>query len=324
MISIIIPIYNAEKYIAKCIDSVLSQSYNDFELILVDDGSTDSSLEICKQYALKDTRIKLLKKQNGGVSSARNYGIKNSKGEWITFIDSDDYIGKDFLEKLIPTTDLIYDFSLANGFTRNKEIKQFFPNTPITNISLEKMIESICGEKGLCLAPWGKLFKREIIITHNIQFIEGLSFCEDLIFNFQYFKYIKNNIFVGDDTSYYYRENENSLTHKIVNYKQVLKAIEPQFADFLYYKKHFPQNDIIIKHFVFTITNCVLRVAEQVFRNKDLNNNEMERIFNQCKHYTQFTQVETSLLTLPFTQNIKFQLIKKLPFKVVKIIYAIK
>ena len=101
-LSIIVPIYNVEEYIAECIDSILAQTYKDWELILVDDGSTDNSGKICDEYALKDNRIKVIHKENGGLSSARNAGIDNISGNLITFIDSDDVIiGKDTLQKLI-------------------------------------------------------------------------------------------------------------------------------------------------------------------------------------------------------------------------------
>ena len=92
MISIIVPVYNTEKYLHRCIDSVLAQTYQDFELLLIDDGSKDSSGAICDEYAAQDTRVRVFHKENGGVSSARNVGLDLAQGEWVTFVDSDDYI----------------------------------------------------------------------------------------------------------------------------------------------------------------------------------------------------------------------------------------
>ena len=100
LISIIIPIYNVEKYMEKCLNSVVNQTYNNIEIILIDDGSKDKSREICDNYAKKDNRIKVVHKENNGVSSARNTGIDMSKGKYITFIDSDDYIDTDYIETL--------------------------------------------------------------------------------------------------------------------------------------------------------------------------------------------------------------------------------
>ena len=93
-ISVIVPVYNTEKYLRRCIDSVLAQTYQDFELLLIDDGSKDSSGAICDEYAAKDARVRVFHKENGGVSSARNLGLDNARGEWVTFVDSDDYIEK--------------------------------------------------------------------------------------------------------------------------------------------------------------------------------------------------------------------------------------
>ena len=100
MISVIVPIYNVEKYLEKCIESILAQTYTDYELILVNDGSTDGCYEICQKFSKRDVRIKLINKPNGGLSSARNVGIDNSKGDYITFVDSDDYISKYMLQEL--------------------------------------------------------------------------------------------------------------------------------------------------------------------------------------------------------------------------------
>ena len=101
IVTIIEPVYKAEKYLSCCIDSILAQSFKDFELLLIDDGSPDSSGQICNEYASKDNRIHSFHKENGGVSSARNMGIDNAQGEWICFIDSDDWVEADFLKELI-------------------------------------------------------------------------------------------------------------------------------------------------------------------------------------------------------------------------------
>lgn len=101
MVSIIVPVYNAEKYLANTLDSIIRQSYKNFELLLINDGSTDKSKAICDKFALKDRRIKVLDKNNGGVSSARNYGLSVAEGEYVIFIDSDDYLTADMLETLV-------------------------------------------------------------------------------------------------------------------------------------------------------------------------------------------------------------------------------
>ena len=120
-ISIIVPVYNVEKYLKRCIDSILNQSFTDFELILVDDGSTDNSGEIIDEYAIKDERIKVIHKENGGLSSARNVGIEYSKGNYIAFVDSDDYINKNmykFYIKMLLNIMLKFPYVILNMFMK--------------------------------------------------------------------------------------------------------------------------------------------------------------------------------------------------------------
>ena len=101
MISVIVPIYKVEKYLRRCVDSILNQSYTDFELLLIDDGSPDGCPQICDEYAQQDTRVRVFHKPNGGLSDARNYGLDRMKGEYVSFIDSDDYVGPDYLTVLV-------------------------------------------------------------------------------------------------------------------------------------------------------------------------------------------------------------------------------
>lgn len=161
LISIIVPVYNSEKTLCRCVDSVINQPFNNWEILLIDDGSTDKSFEICENYALKDKRITVLHKENGGVSSARNIGLDNAKGKWVTFIDSDDYIAVDALSMDYNTLDedllLFPYYSINNG----KE--------SLVKIGNEQIIKDhhdlICfyNEYLLCTilrSPWSKFLKK--------------------------------------------------------------------------------------------------------------------------------------------------------------------
>lgn len=204
-ISIIIPVFNAESYIERCINSILIQTYQNWELILVNDGSTDTSLQLCKKYHNIDNRIIVIDKVNEGVSKARNLGIKIAKGEYITFIDADDYVEKDFLaslicyksfdfvslshrrfgkENCIKTLDKDYSFSLPNNFSNIISQKN--------NISL------------FILYPWAKLFKVDIIKRFKIQFCENLKLAEDSLFVITYLSYCKCAIFLANVQYDYY------------------------------------------------------------------------------------------------------------------------
>lgn len=218
-ISIIIPIYNVEKYLKKCIDSILCQSFKDFELLLIDDGSPDNSGKICDDYALKDKRIKVFHKKNGGVSSARNLGINESKGKWICFIDADDWIEKEFCETLRTKSndiDLIF-FTSCNHYNDGcKKISIPKEIISTTKVDIENTIyylkyNSINYE--FFGYTWNKLFKSQIIKQHNIKFIEGLSVKEDEIFTTIYCRYI-NSIYVIPQAIYNYRVLETGLTAK--------------------------------------------------------------------------------------------------------------
>lgn len=151
-ISIIIPVYNVEKYIEKCIDSVLEQSFKDFEIILVNDGSTDCSGIICNKYSKRDERISVIHKKNGGISSARNIALDCAKGKYITFIDSDDCISKDYIKILYNNIiNQKADISICGNkrFKLDEEINEYKLNNKISILNPEECLENLYGEKWL-------------------------------------------------------------------------------------------------------------------------------------------------------------------------------
>ena len=180
LISVIVPVYNTEKYLDRCIQSVLAQTYTNWELLLIDDGSTDSSGTICDQYAAEDNRIRVFHKENGGVSSARNLGLDNAKGEWITFVDSDDWVEPSMLKELLAIAldndadyvycDLLFDFGqyqkYYNAATYASEHRTMLKNFIISTWSI------ICTS----------LVKAEIYNNHNLRFSQSYTYCEDFLF----------------------------------------------------------------------------------------------------------------------------------------------
>lgn len=155
-VSLIVPIYNTQDYLRKCLNSLVEQSYKNIEIILVDDGSTDNSYAICKEYDIKFEQIKLFQKQNGGVSDTRNYGISKATGEFISFVDSDDYLEKDFVEilvNLIKKYDAEISISLKEGHLLNNNEVHVFNGS----VMLMHILNNSCFE------VWGKLYKRELI-----------------------------------------------------------------------------------------------------------------------------------------------------------------
>ena len=202
-ILVVVPVYNASQYLPKCIESILSQSFQDFQLILVNDGSTDDSLDICKKYEKFDDRIIVMSQTNGGVSKARNRGLDFAKGEWITFVDADDYFLDDALstlyERAMQTgTDLV----LANAL-KLKDGK----SSKLHRLKNEVLPNAIMSIKHFAL--WGYLFNADIIRKQQLRFIDGLAYSEDRIFIYQMARYCKTIAFCNKPV-YVYRINETS------------------------------------------------------------------------------------------------------------------
>lgn len=214
-ISVIIPVYNSAQYLRACIDSVLEQSYTDFELLLINDGSTDSSGKICDEYALKDARVKVFHKDNGGVSSARNLGIKKSLGQWITFVDSDDILGEDYLAALVLASAqskadlIIHGFKkFGNGIQKKMNVGDgLFFATDFVELFQIKKIQNF----GFTVS---KFYKREIIAKHLIRFPTSFSIAEDLAFMLMYLSKIQT-IQLDAVHHYLYRQVDNSLSNRL-------------------------------------------------------------------------------------------------------------
>ena len=217
MISIIVPVYNVEEYLEECLESIQHQTYTDIEVILVNDGSTDGSREICERYCEKDIRFRLINQENQGQSVARNRGFKESIGQYIMFVDSDDVINTNVLEVLLPYVKTDVDI-VECRMTRNKE--EFFLNKTSTIVFEGNSKEAIlnCIEfKEVKFCPFTKLYRREIV--EKIPFLEGCIY-EDVFTGINYLKYIRK-IIVVDFIGYYYRVRPNSTMTKSFNEKDL-------------------------------------------------------------------------------------------------------
>lgn len=224
LISIIVPIYNVEKYIHRCIDSIINQTYENIEIILVDDGSSDGSGEICDEYQRKDERIKVIHKKNGGLGFARNSGLDVASGKYVTFIDGDDYIGLTHIEKMHTLiTETNSDTCMA-GHTKvysNREEKHL--NVCSGKIYKgnvkEQILPRMCGantygqdyiEMSVCMV----LLSNEIIKQNHLRFVSEREYVsEDLVFDFEYYP-LSKSVCISDDADYYYCDNADSLTTK--------------------------------------------------------------------------------------------------------------
>ena len=198
-ISVIVPVFNAEKTLQRCIDSILAQSFTDFELILIDDGSIDNSGKICDEYAQKDSRIVSVHQENGGVSSARNKGLDIARGEWITFVDSDDYIS-DFLCNFNFNSDLYLSKIEYFGEIRNTFECEFVQITSKNDIVYWLLLNY---NKPHITAPWGKILYKKHLTVGNIRFNDEMKYGEDTDFILRYLIYCSTIIFDSNSCYYY-------------------------------------------------------------------------------------------------------------------------
>lgn len=181
-VSVIIPVFNAEKTLVRCVGSVLSQDYDNFELLLIDDGSMDSSLAICKTYAHRCNKIRVFSKSNGGVSSARNLGIDNANGEWITFIDSDDFVESGYFDGIDSVAEDVV-FHSYKKISNEICVQQLDVHSAFSKLTLKDILLRYNGNS-LLRAPWAKFFKLSLV--GNIRFPEDMKVGEDTFFLFSY------------------------------------------------------------------------------------------------------------------------------------------
>ena len=283
LISIIVPIYNSSVYLRECIDSILSQTYTNFELHLINDGSKDNSGEICEDYSRKDDRINVIHKANSGVSDTRNIGITAAKGEAICFIDSDDWIDDDYLEVFIKNfqdhhTLLIQSIKRDGKAISNYNFKTYNTSDEISDLFTENNL-LYCG------APFAKFYNRSIISDNKIFFDKEISYGEDLIFFLDYMKHIENVTFINS-AKYNYRYILGSLsTSKNHPFKNYL-LVHIKILEFIEWLKNRTHNKL--KYFYTVDWDMIESGIDQ---NMHILSNEMNAEFSTLKntvHYPHF------------------------------------
>ena len=217
-VSIIVPIYNVEKYLEKCLKTILNQTYENLEIILVDDGSTDKSSIICDEYCEKDKRIKVIHKKNEGVSSARNKGIKESTGKYVVFIDSDDYVVNNYIEILYKyMIDNNVDLVISNAIDVNEEgVILKLKETNDLFMNKEECLKGLLSEDNFYHTCWGNMYRKDLL--EKIRFNCEYRMSEDLDFLYRYIKHIRSAYFLSKNM-YYYLKREGSETNSIYSEK---------------------------------------------------------------------------------------------------------
>ena len=250
-VSIIVPVYNVEIYLENCINSLIRQSYENIEIILINDGSTDKSLDICNSYKSKDNRIFVLSQPNSGVSYARNLGLKSATGEYILFVDSDDFVNENFVQKMVESmenVDMTICAYLENYKNDNIEHRIIENETVIDNVSAINKMFNRTYYGGYI---WNKIFRKSIIEKNKIEFDSNIHMCEDLLFVSKYMckcKLIK----VIPDLLYNYRMRESSAVWNKKN-----KKYESLFISYNELYILHEQNNIKLDYLKYEILNSI-------------------------------------------------------------------
>ena len=242
--SVIIPVYNAEATLRRCIDSLVSQQFFDYELLLINDGSADGSDAICREYAAAYPQIRYFQKENGGVSTARNLGLAQAQGEYVLFVDSDDHVAKDYFTVIsealaheMPEL-LMFGYRNFGGISAEWNTGVFFENDEI-EIALRI---SNAMRQYLFSSLWSKVFRRQIIAENGLRFDENLSIGEDQVFIFAYAMHIRSIASIPDTLYYVDISGEDSLSRKRRDYlTDQLMAVNRRMADALRNTEHSPQ-----------------------------------------------------------------------------------
>lgn len=276
-VSIIVPVYNAEKYLRECLDSIANQTLSDIQVLMIDDGSTDSSAEICKEYANNYKGFEYHHKENGGTATARNLGLKNAQGEYVGFVDSDDYIESNMYELMYSNAkeneaDIL--FAVMHGLDDYVNLDYgVYDRKRIKNSIYPYMVPHIVNSGTFRTIDWGncsRIFRREIIIENDIRMYEGSRRCEDFAFCVECTIHANSYVVIDEGELYHYRPNENSKSRSYT--KNMWKSIR---ALMLYLQKMTSSCEDY--DFYDSMDYCVFYFASQVVRN-ELRNNQKEEI----------------------------------------------
>lgn len=278
LISVIVPVYNVEKYLVKCIETILQQTYRNYELILVDDGSTDNSGKICDKY-LNEKKVRVIHKENGGLSDARNAGIDIALGKYITFIDSDDFVEDTYLEYLyylLKKYNTQVSICAYTILTENGKKINYGKNYDEKLMNKEETFERMLKEEGFSVSAWAKLY--DISLFKDVRYPKG-KLCEDngttykLINKVEYIAY-------GSNSEYFYLKRNGSIMYSSFNEKKLdMIYLTDEMCDFL--EKKYPNlYDVILRRRVYARFN-VLRQIPQDFENENLKKD----LINYIKKY---------------------------------------
>lgn len=312
LVSVIIPVYNAEKYLRKCIEQISSQTYTNTEIILVDDGSSDNSLSICREYSAKDSRIRVFTKENAGVSSARNMGMDEATGQWIMFLDSDDWLENNAIEKLVTTASdneadvVLFEYSVdyPDGRSVVHQHKNLEGKMSIQNA----VYHTISGTNRFA---WSKFYKREFV--SSTRFDENIHHGEDTLFACLVMAKCKSAYFLANPL-YRYVQSEGSATRKTYFNKRLLSGKEAYLRLIDLCKEKFPQlTDTTVSYYL----EILMIIIMDMYKDKKGNKNHIKEFTSEirknkktvvrCSNCSKSTKIKVSLCSLHPTLMVWFR-----------------
>ena len=302
LISVIVPVYKVEAYLHRCIDSILAQTLRDIELILVDDGSPDGSGFICDEYSKKDSRVRVIHKPNGGVSSARNTGIEAALGEWLCFVDSDDYIDETYLESF-GMRNKVADMYMQ-GYIVEDSSSQILADHSFGDTSKKDFSDILAEseEKNIINSPCFKLYKKAIVKRNHVTFDINTSYGEDHLFSLNYLIFI-DSIIVSRTSGYHYLMHEQeSLTRRQLPIKMQMYYILKS-RDYCLKMQNKYNSDILKETYNRRlVSNCKILINSMFHQNVGLKqySDIQKELKNTLKKYESGTSVKDKLFYMVF------------------------
>lgn len=325
-VSIVIPVFNSEKFVARCIESILAQTYADWQLVLVNDGSQDASLKICKEYASKDNRILVIDQKNQGVGTARNVGMKLATGEYIQFIDSDDYITEFMIERMVAPFLNNSEISMSmcsyyECFSKSRNLISVQNEDKACNGEDLAKYMLLAGTKAIFNPPWNKMFSKKILSDNNLEFPKQMSLGEDFIFNIEYIKKSSSIYVVCEPLYFYMNENSDSLTKRKrpdlwENEKIMFRSYYSFFSDKDEYSKY---KDNAFEHLVYSARIYL----SYIFLTEKTGTMRMQAIKNLAKD-TEFIDALEKAECKAMVNKILVSLFKKRMYAVLYLFFGFK
>ena len=313
-ITIIVPVYKVEKYLDRCVQSIVNQTYQNLEIILVDDGSPDKCPQMCDDWANQDARIKVIHKINGGVSSARNAGLDVATGEYIQFVDSDDYLELSACETLVEKMVTNEADIVVVGFIPIGDNAKYIQISDFTTSDKMYAIQNLYNCRVLN-AVWNKIYKKNLL--DGIRFKENMKYGEDLLFNLQYMQNCQLIVYTSEPL-YNYVNTPGSVVHSFCeqcfnDHCKIYDYIEKE------YKNKYPQ---YLQFFNKMQSDLILFVFTPLIQTHDLTDKEKKNFVNEYVNTMYFTQA--AKYTSSFVKKIQCFLLKKKYIKVLQFLYKIK